>query len=49
LMLAPDLPPGRYTISMGLYDPTTGQRLPISAGPQDSAIDLGPITVGDGE
>ena len=49
LLLAPDLPPGPYTLSVGLYDPATGARLPISAGPQDSAIDLGPITVGDGK
>ncbi len=49
LLLAPDLPVGQYTISVGLYDPATGARLPISAGPQDSAIDLGPILVGDGK
>ncbi len=47
LLLAPDLPVGQYTISVGLYDPATGVRLPISAGPQDSAIDLGPILVGE--
>lgn len=47
LLLPPDLPAGPYTLSVGLYDPATGARLPISAGPQDSAIDLGPIMVGD--
>ena len=49
LLLPADLPAGSYTLSVGLYDPATGARLPISAGPQDSAIDLGPIMVGDGK
>ena len=29
LSLAPDLPAGEYTVAIGLYDPQTGQRLPI--------------------
>ncbi|MFN2200747.1 MAG: hypothetical protein ACK2UO_06045 [Caldilineaceae bacterium] len=45
IALPPDLPGGEYTISVGLYDPVSGQRLPVSAGPTDYAIDLGPITV----
>lgn len=40
-----DLPPGNYTIIVGLYDPVTGQRLPVSAGPGDFAIQLGPVAV----
>jgi hypothetical protein len=40
-----DLPPGAYTIVVGLYDPVSGQRLPVSAGPGDFAIQLGPVAV----
>ncbi|MCP4360353.1 MAG: glycosyl transferase, partial [Chloroflexi bacterium] len=29
LPLSPDLPPGDYTLWLGLYDPATGQRLPV--------------------
>jgi hypothetical protein len=43
--LPADLPTGPYTIVVGLYDPVTGQRLPVSAGPGDFAIELGPIQV----
>jgi hypothetical protein len=45
LLLTDDLPTGEYTIAIGLYDPVSGQRLPISAGPGDFAIELGPILV----
>lgn len=45
LLLPADLPVGSYSIAVGLYDPITGQRLPVSAGPRDYAIELGPITV----
>lgn len=45
LLLPDDIPAGRYTIAVGVYDPITGQRLPISAGPRDYAIELGPIQV----
>lgn len=37
--------PGLYTIDVGLYDPVTGTRLPISAGPGDFAVALGPVIV----
>lgn len=43
--LPQNLPPGDYTIVVGLYDPVTGQRLPVSAGPGDYAIELGPVSV----
>ena len=43
--LPADLPPGAYTVVVGLYDPVTGQRLPVSAGPGDFAIQLGPVVV----
>jgi hypothetical protein len=45
LLLPDDLPGGSYAIAVGLYDPVNGQRLPISAGPRDYAIELGPIVV----
>jgi hypothetical protein len=45
LLLPEDLPAGSYTIAVGLYDPVSGQRLPISAGPRDYAIEVGPIVV----
>ncbi|GIV76038.1 MAG: hypothetical protein KatS3mg050_0432 [Litorilinea sp.] len=45
MLLPEDIPPGSYTIAVGLYDPVSGQRLPVSAGPQDYAIELGPIQV----
>jgi hypothetical protein len=45
MILPNDLPAGSYAIAIGLYDPVSGQRLPISAGPRDYAIELGPIVV----
>ncbi len=48
LLLPNDLPAGSYTIAVGLYDPVSGQRLPISAGLRDYAIELGPILVSSG-
>ena len=45
MLLPDDLPVGSYTIAVGLYDPVSGQRLPVSAGPRDYAIELGPISV----
>jgi hypothetical protein len=43
LLLPADLPVGSYAIVVGLYDPVSGQRLPVSAGPGDYAIEIGPI------
>lgn len=31
-VLPPDLPPGAYTVRIGLYDPATGRRVPTEAG-----------------
>jgi len=45
LLLPPDLLAGEYTIVVGLYDPVNGQRLPVSAGTRDYAIQLGPVYV----
>jgi hypothetical protein len=45
LLLPTTLPAGRYTLAVGLYDPVSGQRLAVSAGPASYAIDLGPIQV----
>jgi hypothetical protein len=36
LALPPALPPGAYTLLVGLYDPDSGARLPLSNGPGDS-------------
>lgn len=44
-LLPPDTLPGTYQIVVGLYDPVTGQRLPVSAGPGDFAVELEPIAV----
>lgn len=45
MILPPDLVAGTYRIVVGLYDPVTGQRLPVSAGPGDFTVELGPIDV----
>jgi hypothetical protein len=43
IALPPDLPPGRYNLRVGLYDPDTGERLPAyrpddSRWPDDAAV-----------
>ena len=45
LLLPATIPAGRYTLAVGLYDPVTGQRLAVSAGPASFAIELGPVQV----
>jgi hypothetical protein len=45
MLLPGDLPAGSYSLAVGVYDPVTGQRLPVSAGPGDYAIEVGPILV----
>jgi len=37
LAIPPDAPPGEYTLAVGLYDPTTGARVPLAGGGSDSA------------
>jgi len=47
LTLPADLPPGSYTLWVGLYDPRTSLRLPVS-GPgaaQDDRVKLGEVTL----
>jgi hypothetical protein len=43
LSLPPDLPPGPYRLIAGLYDPATGQRLPVSD--QSDFVELGNVTI----
>lgn len=47
LQLPPDAPLGTYQLLVGMYDLTTGQRLPISVDGQviGDTIDLGPFTI----
>lgn len=45
LLLPPDLASGEYKISIGLYDPVSGQRLPVAGGTSEYAIELGPVQV----
>jgi len=45
LLLPTTLAAGRYTLDVGLYEPLTGQRLAVSAGPANFAIEIGPIQV----
>ncbi len=48
--LPPDLPPGDYTLWLGLYNPGTGERLPVwvnGAGMLDGRVPLGSIEVSD--
>lgn len=40
-----DLPPGRYTLRVGLYNPPNGQRLPLKEQPQADYIDLGSLDI----
>jgi hypothetical protein len=42
-----NLPPGSYTLSVGLYNLDTGERLAVWAGdvPQGDQIGLGPVSV----
>ena len=45
---APEIPPGGYSIEIGLYELDSGQRLPIldvMGLPQDSRIILGKVQV----
>ncbi len=35
-----DAPPGGYTLTVGLYDPTTGQRIPAADGRDEISLDV---------
>ena len=41
--IPPDAPPGRYRLMLGVYDPSTGARLPVAGGADQ--IELAEITV----
>jgi len=49
LTIAPDAAPGTYTVLWGLYDPATGERLPVAlpdgTQPEDRALPLAVITI----
>lgn len=45
MLLPVDTFAGTYHIAVGLYDPVSGQRLPVSAGPGDYTVTLGPIDI----
>jgi hypothetical protein len=45
MLLPPDTFTGTYSVVVGLYDPVSGQRLSVSAGPGDYTVELGPIDV----
>lgn len=34
IVVDPEAPPGNYVIEIGMYDPSTGQRLPVFANGQ---------------
>jgi hypothetical protein len=44
LAIAADAPPGRYRVVVGLYDPATGARLPLSSG--GDMLVLGEVEIG---
>ena len=47
IALPSDLSPGSYTLSLGLYSPQTGARLPITTGVEPAdAVTLGVLRVG---
>ncbi|MFN8498217.1 MAG: hypothetical protein U0641_10210, partial [Anaerolineae bacterium] len=45
LRIRPDAAPGVYPLRVGLYDPATGARLPITDGGAGDAVEMGTITV----
>jgi hypothetical protein len=42
IALPPELPPGTYTLTLGLYDPVSFARLPLTAGPAADPLVAGP-------
>jgi hypothetical protein len=47
LVIAPDAKPGRYRVVVGIYDPTTGIRLPLSSGGNSFILAEVEIAAGD--
>jgi hypothetical protein len=47
IRVPPNVPPVRFSLRAGLYDPDTGQRLPLAAG-EDNTITLQPVQVTPG-
>jgi hypothetical protein len=50
LALPPDISPGSYTLAVGLYDPTTGDRLSVAIGQSAASGDtvvLGPVLINE--
>jgi hypothetical protein len=45
ILLPETVPPGEYTLAIGLYDPVTGQRLPVVTQQENYAVQIGPINV----
>ncbi|MEP7285478.1 MAG: hypothetical protein ABI947_06895 [Chloroflexota bacterium] len=45
ITLPAGIAPGRYSVALGLYDPTTGNRLSITGGDKDSRLFIGTIDV----
>lgn len=45
LSLSPDLPPGTYTLRLGMYLPPLGPRLPVMDGAGQDFVDIGTIEV----
>ena len=45
LLLPNELSPGRYRMSVGLYDPVSGERLPVNTGTLESAVELEPFEI----
>ncbi len=46
LRIRSDAAPGVYPVRVGLYDPATGARLPITGGGEGDAIEIGTVMVG---
>jgi hypothetical protein len=48
LHISPDVPPARFLLRAGLYDPETGERLPAVGDNQDDTVTLQTVTVKPG-
>ena len=45
LEIPDDAPPGLYTVEIGIYDPITGDRLPVNL--SDAGVRLGQVRITD--